>query len=86
MGKTAKRLRRLALAPIYVYRYALSPFLAPRCRFQPTCSEYAVWAVEEHGVVRGGWLSLKRLCRCHPGHPGGYDPVPAHPTDRIHTR
>jgi hypothetical protein len=61
---------------VLAYRYTLSPLLGPRCRFHPTCSAYALEAIGRHGALRGGWLTLKRLGRCHPWHPGGYDPVP----------
>ena len=70
-------LRRLALAPVFVYRYVISPFTPAACRFQPTCSAYAVEAVERHGVFRGGALTLRRLARCHPWGGKGYDPVPS---------
>ena len=66
-------LRALVLA----YRYAVSPLLGPRCRFYPSCSAYAVEALEQHGALAGTWLALRRIARCHPWHPGGYDPVPA---------
>jgi putative membrane protein insertion efficiency factor len=70
-------MRRLALLPIQFYRYAISPMMANRCRFYPSCSCYAQEAIEQHGVLRGGWLSVRRLSRCHPWSPGGYDPVPS---------
>ena len=59
------------------YRYFLSPLLPPACRFHPSCSEYVEEALKEHGVLRGGWLAARRLCRCGPWQPGGVDPVPA---------
>ncbi|MBZ0257939.1 membrane protein insertion efficiency factor YidD [bacterium] len=61
---------------IKVYQYLISPIIGPRCRFTPSCSEYACEAIHKHGVLRGGWLSLKRIARCNPLHSGGYDPVP----------
>jgi putative membrane protein insertion efficiency factor len=60
---------------IDAYRYALSPFLPPSCRFTPTCSQYSREAVQRYGAARGLWLSVKRVLKCHPLHPGGYDPV-----------
>ena len=67
---------------IEFYRRWISPLLPPRCRFVPSCSSYAIEAIESHGTVRGSWLAAKRVCRCHPFHPGGFDPVPLtiHPT------
>jgi len=59
------------------YRYFISPLLPPACRFYPSCSAYAERALQEHGVLRGGWLTARRLCRCGPWHAGGFDPVPA---------
>ena len=58
------------------YRYAISPLFGQHCRFHPSCSAYALAALESHGLARGGWLALRRLGRCHPWHPGGFDPVP----------
>lgn len=66
----------LLLLPIHFYRYCLSPLKPPTCRFVPTCSEYAVQAIRKHGPFKGGWLALRRICRCHPWGGSGYDPVP----------
>lgn len=69
-------MRRLLILCIRGYRYALSPLLGSRCRFHPSCSHYAETAIAAHGILRGAWLALKRIGRCHPWHPGGVDPVP----------
>ncbi len=69
-------MKTLLIALLRFYRYAISPMLGRNCRFHPTCSEYAIEAVQRHGALRGGWLALKRVGRCHPFNPGGYDPVP----------
>lgn len=61
---------------ILFYRWFLSPLLPPRCRFLPSCSEYGLQALERHGALRGGWLTVRRLARCHPWGGSGYDPVP----------
>ena len=66
----------LAAFVVQLYRWLISPLLPPACRFLPTCSEYAIEAFQRHGLFRGGWLSLRRILRCHPGNPGGHDPVP----------
>lgn len=63
-------------ALVYLYRWTLSPFIGMHCRFQPTCSRYAIEALERHGAIRGGWLALRRLARCHPWGGEGWDPVP----------
>jgi hypothetical protein len=67
---------RLVLALIRGYKRFLSPLLPPACRFLPTCSDYAVEAIQRHGLMRGSAMGLSRLARCHPFHRGGYDPVP----------
>ncbi|MGE5153856.1 MAG: membrane protein insertion efficiency factor YidD [Bdellovibrio bacteriovorus] len=67
---------RLVILVIRAYQYLISPMLGPHCRFHPTCSHYAAEALERHGLARGGLLALRRLSRCHPWHPGGFDPVP----------
>lgn len=69
-------MKQLLLATIRVYQYALSPWLGNQCRFHPTCSEYARQALSRYGSLRGSWLALRRLGRCHPWHPGGADPLP----------
>lgn len=67
---------RLLRALVQVYRVMLSPLLGPTCRFEPSCSAYALEALERHGARRGAWLGLRRVLRCHPFHPAGFDPVP----------
>jgi putative membrane protein insertion efficiency factor len=61
---------------IRAYQLVLSPLIGPCCRFYPSCSHYAIEAIESHGSLRGAWLTLKRISRCHPWHEGGFDPVP----------
>ena len=68
--------RRLLAALIRGYQRLVSPALPPSCRFHPSCSQYALEAVTRHGALRGSWLAARRLARCHPFHPGGFDPVP----------
>ncbi|HEY4228789.1 MAG TPA: membrane protein insertion efficiency factor YidD [Thermoanaerobaculia bacterium] len=67
---------RAAVALLSGYKRWISPLLPRACRFEPTCSVYASGAIGKHGLLRGGWLAVKRLCRCHPFHQGGFDPVP----------
>ncbi|WP_084509352.1 membrane protein insertion efficiency factor YidD [Paenibacillus assamensis] len=75
--KQAKRWTAVTLkAPIHFYRRFLSPLKPPSCRFYPTCSQYALEAIDVHGAGKGTWLAVKRIGCCHPFHPGGYDPVP----------
>lgn len=73
-------LKRLLAQPaiwlVRAYQLCISPFLPPSCRFHPSCSNYAIEALQRHGVLRGLWLTLRRIVRCHPWHPGGHDPVP----------
>jgi putative membrane protein insertion efficiency factor len=68
-------MRYLAIGIIGIYKAVISPLLPPTCRFYPSCSSYAVEAIRLHGIWKGGRLALLRLCKCHPFHPGGYDPV-----------
>ena len=69
-------MKRLLIWLIRGYKRFISPLLPPSCRYVPTCSEYAMEAIEKYGALKGGWLAIKRILRCHPFHPGGYDPVP----------
>lgn len=71
-----KALQFIFLLPVYFYRYSISPLLGPRCRYTPTCSQYAIEAVKKHGIIKGGWLAIKRISSCHPWGGSGYDPVP----------
>jgi putative membrane protein insertion efficiency factor len=68
--------RRLATGMIRGYQRFISPAFPPRCRFNPSCSQYTLEAIERHGLLRGGWLGVRRIVRCHPFNPGGFDPVP----------
>jgi putative membrane protein insertion efficiency factor len=68
--------KTVAIGAIQLYRMAISPALPPACRYFPTCSEYCLEAIERHGILGGLWLGLRRLSRCHPWGPAGYDPVP----------
>jgi len=68
--------KSVLLAGVRGYQYLVSPMLGNNCRFYPSCSDYAREALERHGSLRGSWLAVRRLCRCQPFHPGGYDPVP----------
>jgi hypothetical protein len=68
--------KKIALFLIRLYQTLISPMLPASCRFIPSCSEYTYQAIERYGIVRGGWLGLRRISRCHPWNPGGFDPVP----------
>jgi len=79
-------MRVVATLLIRIYQWTISPMLGPTCRFHPSCSNYALQAITRFGVLRGGWLTVKRLGRCHPWHPGGFDPVPdGRPLSAPHT-
>ena len=82
MNTLSKIFARLAIGMIRAYQYLFSPWLGPRCRYSPSCSEYAVEALRLHGAAHGGWLTIKRLARCHPWATFGYDPVPTSRPDR----
>ncbi len=75
--KTAKKvIEFIFLLPVYFYRIFISPMTPPSCRYTPTCSAYAIEAVTKHGILKGGWLALKRILSCNPWGGSGYDPVP----------
>jgi hypothetical protein len=76
MSETGFRPRALVVGLLRIYQKLVSPNLGANCRYQPTCSQYAAEAIERFGVIRGSWLGVKRIGRCHPLRPGGYDPVP----------
>ncbi len=80
MASVASRwLAKPLVGLVRLYRVAISPWLGSNCRFQPTCSAYAIEALQRHGVFRGGWLAVRRIARCHPWGGCGYDPVPGEP-------
>lgn len=76
INQSTKILRKAFLLPVYFYRACISPLTPPSCRFTPTCSQYMVEAVMKHGILKGGWLGIKRILRCNPWGGSGYDPVP----------
>ena len=69
-------MKAILRALLRIYQYVFRPMLGQNCRFYPSCSDYAMEAIDKHGALRGSWLAIKRIGRCHPWHPGGYDPVP----------
>jgi len=73
-------MKGIVLAALRFYKAAVSPLLPPACRYTPTCSEYAMEAIDRHGVLKGGWLATRRVLSCHPWSHGGYDPVPGRRT------
>ena len=86
MVRLASLPRLIATGLIKVYRYAISPLIGQRCRFHPTCSAYGLEALDRHGFLKGSKLTLLRLLRCHPWHPGGFDPVPEQPSGKHRTQ
>ncbi|QTN01469.1 membrane protein insertion efficiency factor YidD [Sediminibacillus dalangtanensis] len=75
-------MKRLFILFIKVYQKVISPIKPPTCRFYPTCSQYGLESLEQFGVIKGGFLTIKRLLKCHPFHPGGFDPVPEKKTEK----
>ncbi len=71
-----RAVRAVAVFLIRIYQYTISPLFPPSCRYVPTCSQYAVEAITKYGILKGLYLAVRRILRCHPFHPGGYDPVP----------
>lgn len=69
-------MKYILTAIIKFYKIFISPLFPPSCRFQPTCSTYAIEAIQSHGAIKGSWMAMKRISKCHPLHEGGYDPVP----------
>ena len=68
-------IKKIMIILIRFYQLCISPMLGNNCRYYPTCSQYAIEAIEKKGIIRGSWMAVKRICRCHPWHDGGYDPV-----------
>lgn len=76
MEKISVALRKIPIGIIRLYQMVISPMLGPTCRFHPSCSHYAIDAIVKHGIIKGSWLSMQRILKCHPLNDGGYDPVP----------
>lgn len=76
-------LTKVMIGGVKVYQYTLSPLLGPRCRFWPSCSSYTIEAIQVHGPLKGGWMAAKRIVKCHPGNPGGMDPVPGGRSEQL---
>lgn len=76
-------LMKVMIGCVIVYQYTLSPLLGPRCRFWPSCSSYMIEAIQVHGPIKGGWMAVKRIVKCHPGNAGGMDPVPGGRSERL---
>jgi hypothetical protein len=69
-------IKSILIVMVRAYQMGISPYIGPHCRYTPTCSAYFIEAVEKYGALKGSWLGIRRILRCHPGRPGGYDPVP----------
>lgn len=76
-------LTKIMIGAVRVYQYTLSPLLGPRCRFWPSCSSYTIEAIQVHGPFKGGWMAVRRIIKCHPGSPGGMDPVPGGRSEQL---
>ena len=74
-------MKYLLIGIVHLYQRVVSPWMPDSCRFKPTCSAYSIEALQKHGAVKGGWLTIKRISRCHPWGDGGYDPVPEQKTE-----
>jgi uncharacterized protein len=74
-------MRKPLISLVRGYQVFISPYLPAACRYSPTCSQYSIEALHRFGALQGSWLTVKRICRCHPGYPGGYDPVPEKSTN-----
>jgi putative membrane protein insertion efficiency factor len=78
--KIVETIKRIVVLPIIllirIYQYVISPAMGPKCRYTPTCSQYAVTALQKHGIIKGGWMAIRRIASCRPGGGEGYDPVP----------
>ncbi|RUR38457.1 membrane protein insertion efficiency factor YidD [Vreelandella populi] len=73
----------LLIGAVRIYQYVISPLLGPRCRFWPSCSSYTIEAIQVHRPIKGSWMALKRIIKCHPGNPGGMDPVPGGRSEQL---
>ena len=76
MEKTDKTMRKLVISLLVGYQRFISPLLGNNCRFHPSCSQYSIMAINEYGIIKGIWLTFRRITRCHPLNPGGFDPIP----------
>lgn len=76
MVRKKRFIEKILISLVRAYQIGISPYLGGHCRYRPTCSQYFIEAVEKYGALKGSWLGIRRILRCHPGRPGGYDPVP----------